>query len=80
MAKKAKYTEAETPKDADIDSDPKIQSDKKPAKDRMCGPVCPSPTICKDVFKGECAVEIMAQQADNKPDKAGTKGYAQKGK
>ena len=69
-----------TSKDADTNSDKKLPQDDKPMKDRACGGNCPSPTICKDVFKGECAVEVMTQKADKKPDKPGTKGYASKGK
>lgn len=69
-----------TLKDTDTDSDQKLPQDKTPKKDRMCGGECPSATICKDVFQGECALEIMAQQKGEKPEKPGTKGYASKGK
>tara|TARA_B100000902_G_scaffold247947_1_gene234614 strand:+ start:1239 stop:1445 length:207 start_codon:yes stop_codon:yes gene_type:complete len=59
----------------------KAPSDKvKGAKKKACRGDCPSPTLCKDVFQGDCALEIMSQQEAEKGEKPGTKGYASKGK
>jgi hypothetical protein len=39
-----------------------MEDDKVKKEKKACGTTCPSPTICKDLFKGKCAVEIMQQQ------------------
>ncbi len=55
-------------------------SDKlKDAKKKACGGECIAPTICKDVFMGECAVEVMSEKM-NRSGKPGTSDYAPKGK
>jgi len=39
-----------------------LKKDTQKKTKKACGDTCPSPTICKDVFQGGCAVEIMQQQ------------------
>lgn len=38
--------------------------DKKTAKEKMCGNKCIAPTVCKEIFKGECALDVMSQKGD----------------
>lgn len=55
-------------------------SDKvKGAKKKACGGECISPTICKDILQGECAVEVMSQKL-SKGEKPGTADSAPQGK
>ena len=65
-----------TSNDTDTNSDPKLPKDKKPGADRACGGKCVAKTICKDVFNGSCALEVMSQAMD----KPGTSDSAPKGK
>lgn len=65
-----------TSKDTDTNSDPKLPKDKKPKAERKCGGECIAKTICKDVFNGSCALEVMSQAMD----KPGTSDSEPKGK
>jgi len=70
MAKKAK----KPPEDAGTPSDTI-----KGAKEKACKGDCIAPTICKDVFQGECALEIMSEKL-GKSGNPGTTDAAPKGK
>ncbi|MAT87083.1 MAG: hypothetical protein CL532_00825 [Aestuariivita sp.] len=63
-----------TSKDTDTNSE-KV----KGASKKACGGDCVSPTICKDIFQGDCAVEVMSQKL-SKGEKPGTADSAPKGK
>lgn len=65
-----------TSKDMDTNSDPKLPKDTKPKAERKCGGKCIAETICKDVFNGQCAMEIMTQAMD----RPGTSDSEPKGK
>jgi hypothetical protein len=58
----------------------KAPSDKvKGAKKKACGGDCIAPTICKDVFQGDCALEIMSEKTRDS-GKPGTTDSAPGGK
>jgi len=51
----------------------------KGAKKKACGGDCIAPTICKDVFQGDCALEIMSEKTRDS-GKPGTTDSAPGGK
>lgn len=40
-------------------------SEDKPKK--MCGDKCIAPTVCKEIFKGQCALEMMKNDKSESP-------------
>jgi hypothetical protein len=40
-------------------------SEEKPKK--MCGDKCIAPTVCKEIFKGQCALEMMKSDKSESP-------------
>ncbi len=41
------------------------EKEKKPKK--MCGDKCIAPTVCKEIFKGQCALEMMQNEKSESP-------------
>ena len=39
--------------------------EEKPKK--MCGDKCIAPTVCKEIFKGKCALEMMQNEKSGSP-------------
>lgn len=50
---------------------PKEKKSVKSKKNKMCGGDCIAPTICKDAFNGECALEMMQNEKSESPMKPG---------
>ena len=38
-------------------------------KKKMCGGKCISPTVCKEIFRGQCALEMMKSEKKESPVK-----------
>jgi hypothetical protein len=45
----------------------KENSSKKTKEKKMCGDKCIAPTVCKEIFRGRCALEMMSNEKSESP-------------